>query len=214
MKYKLVIFDLDGVIVNTEPIHFEAYKLTLKKYGIDLDFDTYNKKLRSRGRHIGLADIMGNLTEKEITRIGSEKDIHFLELISSKPDLFYEDALMLIDYCKKQYIPMGIATASHKGKTLLQSYDMTEWFDYVVTAQDVNFNKPNPEIYNKCKAYFEIDNEDILVIEDSEAGVKAALEADLNVVFIKRDKAPMLSESLINSEKVTLYYDLNKLRKE
>ncbi len=58
MKYKLVIFDLDGVIVNTELLHFRAYQLTLEKYGIDLDFDTYNTKLRSRGRQIGLADIM------------------------------------------------------------------------------------------------------------------------------------------------------------
>ncbi len=103
---------------------------------------------------------------------------------------------------------MGIATASHKGKTLLQTYDMTEWFDNVVTAQDVNFNKPNPEIYNKCKGHFEIENEDILVIEDSEAGVSAALESGLNVVFIKRDNAPMISKELIEKNNVRLLYNL------
>lgn len=211
MAYKLIIFDLDGVIVDTELLHFDAYQKTLKAYHLDLDYSTYNSKLRSKGRQIGLKDLLGPLTKDEIRKIGSEKDQHFLKRIEGKPQIQYQDALNLIHYCRENHIEMAIATASHQGKKLIETYGMTDWFKYIVSAQDITKNKPDPEIYNRCKSYFNYRDEEILVIEDSEAGVKAALAANLEVVFVKRENAPMIDQRLLNHPNVKMVQSLEQL---
>lgn len=211
MKYDLVIFDLDGVIVNSENLHFEAYRRAFEANGMELTFDTYNSKLRSKGRYIGLKAILGEATKEEMDIIGLEKDRQFTELIGEKPDLVYEDAKFLIEKLTELGVPRGVATASFNGRDFLLAYDLYDRFDHVVTARDVKNNKPNPEIYITCKSFFNVDDSRILVIEDSEAGIRAALDAGLNVAYILRDEYQSVSKDILSDDRVASFNSLKDI---
>lgn len=211
MKYDLVIFDLDGVIVNSENLHFEAYRRAFEAKGMELTFDMYNCKLRSKGRYIGLAAILGDVGREEMNAIGMEKDKQFGQLIGEKPDLVYDDSIYLIERLTELGVRRGVATASFNGKDFLQAYELYDRFDYVVTAKDVKNNKPNPEIYMTCKRFFNVDDSRILVIEDSEAGIRAALDAGLNVAYILRDEYQSVSEEILANDRVTTFDSLRQI---
>lgn len=197
-----IIFDLDGVIIDTEPLHFEAYQFALLPYGCDLTYDIYNQKLRSRGRHAGLAALLPQISPVEIENIGKVKDVHFGMLLRDKPEIFYPDALSLIAHCRKNAIRIAVATASSKGTEVMKTYDMIHWFEHIVTSNDVAATKPDPAIYQLCKSQLGLMDDEILVIEDSESGIASALGANLKVVHIQREGAPVLAKQLAVDRRV------------
>ncbi|MBN2795529.1 MAG: HAD family phosphatase [Clostridia bacterium] len=211
MKYKGIIFDMDGVLIETEHLHYKAYQKALKNYGFDLTQSLYNEKIRSRGRSIGLRDLISEIPDEAIKSIGKEKDTFFSQLVDEGTDLLYEDAQVLIRYLKEAHFKLGLATASHNGTTMLKKYNLFELFDVVVTAKDVKNNKPNPEIYNLCKSHLGLEDHELLVIEDSNAGIQAALDAQLKVIYIKREDAPPLHSQFSKHPKVLTYVNLEKV---
>ncbi len=197
-----IIFDLDGVIIDTEPLHFEAYQFALLPYGCDLTLEAYNQKLRSRGRHAGLVALLPEITALEIDNIGKVKDVHFDMLLRDKPEIFYPDALSLIEHCREKDIRIAVATASSKGSEVMKAYEMTHWFEHIVTSNDVAATKPDPAIYQLCKSRLGLMDKEILVIEDSDSGITSALGANLKVIHIQRDGAPVLAQQLALDRRV------------
>lgn len=213
MTYKAIIFDLDGVIIHTEHLHFKAYKLALKAYDINLTEDMYNKNLRSQGRVKGLSKLINDISEAQIQSIGSEKDTHFLKLLEENQEVIYQDALELMMHCKGKNMTLGLATASYKGRLVLEKLNLIHFFDYIVTGQDVENNKPDPEIYNTCKAFINCEDQDILVIEDSKAGIQAGLNAHLKVAYVQREDQALESSYLLKHQ-VLHYSSLITLKED
>lgn len=193
-----IIFDLDGVIVSTEHIHFKAYREVLKAYGIELTQQLYEQHFRSRGRATALTALLPQATQQERSRIGAQKDALFLKHIAESCSdvraghkIVFEDALELLQEVWSRKLACAIGTAASNGLVLLESLavdgvPLAQRFDAIITAKDVLHNKPAPDIYIQCQAALGLPSESLIVIEDSEAGVQAALAAGLWVLQVHR----------------------------
>lgn len=212
-KIKYIIFDLDGVIVNSEFLHYEAYRRAFIKNGLRLSIDDYNGKLRSKGRKEGLRALIKENKDFLIEDISISKDQMFIQILENETIEVYDDAVNLIKICKKRNLPIAIGTASKMGAQVLEKIGLKSLFDVIITSQDVVKNKPNPEIYIKCQKQLNADADKTIVIEDSEPGIIAALNAQLKVVSIKRNNAPPISDVYLNNENVFVCNNLDIISK-
>lgn len=189
-KYKGIIFDMDGVIINSEAYHFEGHRQAFQKYGHILTQELYDKHIRSRGRIAGYSSMLGEVSHELIREIGAYKDSIYREMIANA-DVIYQDTMQLIEACQKKEIKTAIGTASHDGHYVVKHQKLAPYFNAVVTGKDVKNNKPEPDIYLKCMTLLGISGKEALVIEDSESGVRAGLAAGADVLYINREDRPL-----------------------
>lgn len=182
MNLKLIIFDLDGVIIDSRQIHFDALNLALKevdeKYLIteeeqNKEFDGLptNKKLELLTKN-------KNLSIEFYKQIWNRKQEMTLDILSN--DIKRDDKLIeIFKYLKENNYKIAVASNSIKKTiaTILNSKEINDFIDYVVSNEDVEFPKPNPQMYLKCMSHFGISPKNTIIVEDSYVGRQAAFDS-------------------------------------
>lgn len=197
--YKAVIFDLDGVIIESEFVHFQSYQEAFKAFGYTLTHEQYQTKMRSRGRSYGLKAVLSDVKETVRQSIGQKKDELFRKKMSEQP-VIYKDAMELINHLIVKDKQMAIATGSANGGYILEQLKMNDFFNVIMTGKDVVKNKPDPEIFLRCIEELKVSSDQAVVIEDSEVGVKAALTAGLDVIYVHRDVEDIVNPTIHNNK--------------
>jgi len=181
----IVILDFDGVIVDSIQGLFDCFGKFLKKHGHKANqtsFDRYNG--------MKLQDILLDLKSKyQITNSIKELRADYEELIQ---DVYQECNLMpgvknFLDFCQNHKIPVCIATGSERKNliNLLNRFNLKNRFQYIITADEVHKAKPNPEMYLKIKK--EMGHGQYIVVDDSENGIKAAINANMNPIHFTKN---------------------------
>ena len=187
MKTKAVIFDMDGVITNTEKIHYLAWKKTFKEIGVDLTLESFYKHIQSRARNVSISNILDQVSEKNILSISNRKGVIYEQMIySSKPEI-YKDAIELIEFLSVKGIRMAVASASSFSKKMIRLINLEDKFEFIIDGTEVKKNKPNPEIYNMAIHKLGLHSRECIVIEDSLSGIEAGLKAYTRVIGIDRE---------------------------
>lgn len=183
-----VIFDLDGVIIDSEPIHFSIEKNLFRELGVGItDEDHYN--------FVGTSSI--NMWQKIKTIAPIEYSVD--ELINITEELYLkhidEDNNMepicgvkkLIIELYNNELQLIIASSSSRKiiDTVLNRFNLTSYFSFLVSGADLAHSKPDPEIFHVASKLSRTDPEKCLVIEDSENGVRAAKAAEMNCVAFR-----------------------------
>jgi HAD superfamily hydrolase (TIGR01509 family) len=179
------IFDMDGVIVDSNPFHKIALKQFCKKYGHDLSEEQLKEKIYGRTNKDWLVNVFGKLDEKKLREYADEKEALFRELY--KNDVKPVDGL--IEFLKKldaQNIPRAIATSAPRANVdfTLSKTHTEKYFPIILDESFVSKGKPDPEIYLKTAAALKYSPEKCIVFEDSLSGVKAGKSAGCKVVGI------------------------------
>jgi beta-phosphoglucomutase len=191
---KAVIFDFDGVILDSEPLHYEACCLALKHINISLTYKEYLNE------YLGLSDkemfpqlIMSHdlfLSSKEINLLIDKKVEHYAHLINGRNKLpFIPGVDQYILNKHRKGIKLAICTGSTKTELLpvLERFkhgNLTEYFDVIVTSEDVQYGKPSPEGYNLAVEQLGLLPADCQAFEDSAYGIEAAKKAGLHVTAL------------------------------
>ena len=198
----LVIFDLDGTLIDSNGVHnyldielVRSFGETKNSEEILQERDLFFKKNNNIG------DIYLNYCEylktKYKSNMSKEEILQYRRDLSKKisKDIKYKpDADKMIKYLKKQKIKIALGTVSRRetiniyineNENIKNKCDLQEYFDFIVTKDDVKLKKPNPEVYNKIIEKFNIsDLSKCIVIEDSLTGVIAAKKANLDVIVV------------------------------
>lgn len=191
---KLVIFDLDGVLVEAKEIHFESLNSALKKidekYVISWEehlkiydgLKTYDKlKLLSKYKNLPL--------DKNIQdEIFKQKQIHTLESLSK---LVKNDSLIgIFEQLKENEYTIACCSNSIKSTVnlVLEKLGIIDFFSLVLSNEDVKYAKPHPEIYWKAMSNFGFLPEETLIVEDSPTGLTAAYKSGAKVLRVKNPK--------------------------
>jgi phosphoglycolate phosphatase/pyrophosphatase PpaX len=178
--YKYIIFDFDGTIANTLPVWLKHYKLTFKKFGLNVS----NKTIATKcfGKRDGIIDVGIPTKNREDFYQELLKDIN-TDL--NKADLF-NGVEQVITKLKQKDINLSINTSS-SGKTVidyLKSKKLLKYFDVVVGAYDVTNLKPHPESLNKIFAFYKNSNlHSYVLIGDSGKDLQAATNASIDSVL-------------------------------
>lgn len=177
-EMKALLFDLDGVIVDTAEFHFLAWKQASEKLGFDLT-RAHNEKLKGISRSDSLKRILEwagiGVSDEEFERIMYTKNQHYLALVNGMTE---EDILPgvkdFIGVSRASGYLLAVGSASKNAPIILQKIGLEDDFDAVVDGNTVARAKPHPEVFTRAAELLGVPYERCVVFEDSEAGIDAA----------------------------------------
>ncbi|UCB56464.1 MAG: beta-phosphoglucomutase family hydrolase [Candidatus Omnitrophota bacterium] len=209
--FKAAIFDLDGVIVNTVPLHFKAWKKLFSDYGIEFSFDDYKAKVDGIPRYDGTKAILTGLSDAEIKKAGDKKQRYFLELLEKGEIDIYNSSLDLIKELKRHNKKIAIASSSRNCKKILQKTGIIKLADAIVDGNDLKRGKPDPQIFQLAADRIGCGYQECVVFEDAVLGVEAAINGKMLCVGIDRygtaerlKKATIVVDDLSKIDHMTL----------
>lgn len=185
-KANTVIFDMDGVIFDTERIYLEAWTDVFNKYGYNMTKEVY-------------ISVMGVGRENVIKKFKNlyGDDLPIDDMYREKDEILYnrikegrvpmkEGVHEILTFLKSNNYNIALATSAKKERVdkHLQDTKLEDMFDVIVCGDEVDKAKPNPDIFLKAANKLRVDREKCIVVEDSLAGVKAGYNAGMIVVNI------------------------------
>ncbi len=190
MGIRGAIFDLDGVIVNTVPFHFRAWKKMFEEYGHKFSMQDYLAKVDGRPRLEGAAAILTELSPDEIKKSGDKKQGYYLELLDKEPIEIFESSVKLIKEMKQQGIKLAAASSSKNAVRILKKINLFDIFEVNVSGADFEKGKPDPEIFLTASSRLGLKPEECVVFEDAKSGVEAARNGGFYCIAIDRHGNP------------------------
>ena len=183
--FKAFIFDLDGTLADTMPIHYKACRLVCNKIGFDFPEDYFYQEAGKPTTEV-FRNLISRLNLEGIDSyaLGQEKEQKFLELISMVKPV---DIVAEIANFHKGKIPMAIGSGGQRNTVnlTLSAIGFNDFFDSVITCDDVEMHKPHPETFLKAALEMGVEPSDCVVFEDGDPGVKAAIDAGMMIVDVR-----------------------------
>jgi beta-phosphoglucomutase len=179
------LFDMDGVLVDSNPFHKISLKQFCAKYGFDLSDDQLREKIYGRTNKDWIPNVFGKLSMEQIMKYQDEKEALFREIY--KDDIKPVAGLLLfLEKLEMNGVPRAIATSAPRANVdfTLEKTGTTRYFTTILDESFVTRGKPDPEIYLKTAAALGYMPENCVVFEDSLSGVVAGKAAGCKVVGI------------------------------
>ncbi len=182
MKNKLAIFDLDGTLFDTRRVNYLSYNKALQEYGAGIEYEYFSQKCNGRHYSEFLPQILGG--ELSVDEIHHKKKIYYSEFLYECRENIH--LFQILSCMKSEYYIALVTTASKKNcEELLNYFHRFELFDLIITQEDVEQKKPDPEGLLKAMEYFGVENSQAVVFEDSDVGIEAAERSGATVFVIK-----------------------------
>jgi len=189
-RFKGAIFDLDGVIVDTIPLHFEAWKKAFAEFGKSLTFEEYKARVDGIPTKSGARAVLPDISAEDLTRISSTKQRYYLELLEQKGVLAYQSTIDLIDELKAKGILVAVISSSRSCTVILEKSGLTDKFEAIIGGNDITAGKPDPQIFLMAVQKLGLNPSECVVIEDAALGVKAAKAGKFITIGIDHYKKP------------------------
>lgn len=189
---KAVIFDMDGLMIDSERVTFECYKEVLKEMNLTMDEEFYKTLLGKpvKGIQQRFYDVYGNDFPIEDVM----KKVHALiaEKFETEGVPVKKGLVSLLQYLKENSYKTIVATSSNRNRvdTILKQAGITDYFDDSICGDEVTKGKPDPEIFLKACQKLNVAVDEAVVLEDSEAGIQASYDAHIKVICIPDMKYP------------------------
>ena len=203
---KAVIFDMDGVLIDSEMFYFNRRMAFFDSIGIE-------PGTREFKNFIGLSDkgLWEFLVPDDETKRKELKERYFNYRKKNSIDfmkVLNKSAKYVITKLKSKDIKVAIASSSEKKEILrmVKECELDQFIDFIISGEECSESKPNPEIYNKATKALGLSPKEVIVIEDSELGIAAAKAANIEVIALEQGY-----ETIDQSEAKYIIKDLAEL---
>lgn len=189
---KAIIFDMDGLMIDSERVTFECYQERLKDMNLTMDEEFYKTLLGKpiKGIYQRFYDVYGN--DFPIENV--IQDVHQLmaERFETEGVPVKKGLVELLHYLKDNNYKTIVATSSNRDRVdkILAQAKITEFLDDSICGDEVTKGKPNPEVFLKSCQKLGVNVDEAIVLEDSEAGIQASYDANIKVICIPDMKYP------------------------
>jgi HAD superfamily hydrolase (TIGR01549 family) len=201
---KAIIFDFDGLLIDSEPVWFKARKAILNEFNLDW---TWNDQKYTLG--VSTKDWVSYMSGKLGTKITSDE---ILNRVITKMKEFYTNgeaksklgADEALKFCKNNKFIMGLASGSYKDLLLsaLRYKRWEEYFDEILSSDDLKKGKPAPDIYIEILRRLRVKPEESIVLEDSRDGIKAGKAAGTSVIAVPSTEVQIPEEVLKSANRI------------
>lgn len=188
MRYRAIIFDLDGVICHTDKYHYLAWKQVADELKIYFD-ETINNRLRGVSRMDSFEIILerydGVMSEQDKITYATRKNEVYKELLKNmSPTDLSDEVKTTLDALRSQGHKLAIGSSSKNAGFILNQLGLGDYFDAVSDGNNITNSKPDPEVFVKAAQFVGEKPEDCLVVEDAEAGLQAAIAGGMECAAI------------------------------
>lgn len=185
-KIEAIIFDMDGVLIDSERISFKSYQKILGEYGYEMDEEFYLKFIGRNTKAIKEIIVEGYGPEFPVDVIYEKKSKLATETVDKNGVIIKPGVHELLDYLNNEKYKIAVATSTRRERALqlLQNANIKSKVDYVICGDQVKNSKPDPEIFLRAAEGLNVNPENCIVIEDSDAGIKAAHAAKMTGIHV------------------------------
>ena len=180
-----VIFDMDGVIVHSNPAHKKAIQVFCDKFDMDVSDTFLENKVYGRTNKEWIPEVFGDISPEELKKFADEKEQFFRDMFAPEENIV-PGIHAFLEQLKKLGLPMVVATSApvENADYVLSRLSIKSYFTTVLDSSYVTVGKPHPEVYIKASKALDKNPENCFVFEDSIAGVQAGLEAGATVIGV------------------------------
>jgi beta-phosphoglucomutase len=181
---KGAVFDFDGVLVDSHPVHIRAWKNFFESIGTAVSDEQLQFVLDGRSRDDILRHFLGDLCDETLVEYGHQKEQFFRhESADVRP---IDGLLSFLEDLEGAQLTLSIASSGSKGRvdSLLRNLDLKKWFRVVITGDDVARGKPDPALFLRAARDMGLQPCELIVFEDAVSGIKAARSAGMKCIGI------------------------------
>lgn len=184
-SYQALLFDLNGTMVDDMPYHVKAWHRILNELGANISMERTKQECYGKNHELLERVFPGRFSMEEKDRLSIEKETQYQQ--EFRPHLRLIHGLpQLLETAKQKGIRMAIGSAALRFNIdfVLDGLNIRHYFDAIVSADDVEISKPDPETWLLCSEQLGISKQHCLVLEDAPKGVEAAQRADMDALVI------------------------------
>ena len=183
---KFILFDNDGVLVETEKYYYEANVKALAEFGLTLEFDVYMEIMARGGTAWEVARKHG-FSKKEIDAKRAQRDLYYQEFIANQ-EIEIEGVVDVLQELSTHY-KMGIVTTSRRVDFDLvhKSREIVKHMDFTLCVEEYPRSKPYPDPYLAGMKKFNATKEECIIVEDSQRGLTSAVNAGIECVVVHNE---------------------------
>lgn len=203
-EIKCVIFDMDGVIIDSEEIHKKAYFETFNSLGVDVSGNLYKtltgastlNAFQKLVNHFNLEENPEDLVlakrKRYVNYFETDETLHLVDGVEDIIKYFYNKGLTLV---------LASSSAMVNINRVFDRFNLQNYFTAKISGADLKASKPNPEIFNKAALLGKTDKDKCIVIEDSDNGIKAANNAN---IFVFGYKNPLATDQSLKNADIVI----------
>jgi len=191
-----VIFDLDGVILDSHSAHLSAWQELLRELGREFSDRELSFVFDGYSREQILRHYLGNLPPDRLHEYGARKDQLFRK--RAREITTVAGLTSFLEQLDAALIPFAVATSAKRARTvdMLDDLGLTRRFQVIITAEEAKYPKPDPEVFELAAQRLQVAADSVLVCEDSLAGVTAAKAAGMKCLAIAANgRGPLLKSA-------------------
>jgi beta-phosphoglucomutase len=185
-----VIFDMDGVLVDSHAVHRRAWRLFFQTLGREVPESELDFILDGRKRSDILRHFLGNGPDVELEELGKRKDCIFRQMQLEVAPV--AGAVRMVRELHRSGIALALATSASRSRarSTLVELGLLNCFAVIVTGEDVTLGKPDPAVYQLACDRIKLEPDRLLAVEDAISGIKAAVGARLRCVGVALHETP------------------------
>lgn len=216
MSIDAVIFDLDGVIVDTAIFHYQAWKRLANELGFDLTIHQ-NEHLKGISRLESLEIVLeigkiNHLSEKDKEVLATRKNDWYKEnILKMTPNDILPGVGSFLEKLKSAGYKIAIGSSSKNAGIILDRIGYSSYFDAVIDGNKISFSKPDPEVFIKAAKELKANPKNCVVFEDAAAGIDAAHNAGMKAIGVGNPEILCKADIIIPDFKNLELSILNKL---
>jgi HAD superfamily hydrolase (TIGR01509 family) len=201
-----VIFDMDGLMLDTETLAREAWFNTMRTFGIDLTDAVYLQVLGTTGARTREIFQVAYGADIPIDAMYAHKQLHIDEAVAQGRITAKAGLIALLDYLDANHIPKAVGSSTVRSLVLkkMSAAGVAHRFDVIVGGDEVQHGKPAPDIFLRCAELMGVPPANCVVLEDSDNGARAAHAAGMRCIIVPdlkppADDARQMADAVVNS---------------
>ena len=201
---KAVLWDMDGTLINSEELHWIAWRETMAKEGLAIKRDQFLSTFGQRNDSIIPAWLGSAATAERIERIGEAKEKLYRDLVRDVGIAFEPGVATWLHKLQQHGWQQAIASAAPRANidAILEALSAKHIFQGIVSAEDVDRGKPDPEVYLLAATRVGVPAERCIVVEDAVAGIEGARRAGMRSVGVSHNNKELHADVVVESLEV------------